>query len=423
MMSNQTMRVIRLVDHNAQFHLSSTKAGIEPFILNTIDLSDPNYMEQLSESVFSDGESGDFIAKCQCGDTVGNNRAGTICNMCDTVVSVGNLLDEDNLVCKNWLACPHELPNGWIMPKMYLNLSTWLSYGKDKKNYLDDILNVETPIPVDIMDVVKGKGFAYLHDNFDRIMDYFIHDHPVIRNKPDTLPMKHCIQLYRDRIWCHYIPILNTAINPIVSDDRTAFPKKRYSDTTADHILQAAISLSNLEFSPRKRNRAFHVEKTTYKAYKDIIAYTEDATKKYISVKKAIPRTHIFGSRFHWSFRSVIVPIVQKHYVHELHIPWKMAVNTLRVHILGVLGREYGLTINQALSKVRRALQVIDEDIRIIMNKFIEDSPFPGIPCLWDRPPSIRDGSVTLKYVTVIKTDLNDSSVGMSSIDVALANA
>lgn len=423
MISDETVRVLQLVDHDAQFALTRDRSGIDPIILNIFDLSDPNYIDQISDLIFSDGTGADFIARCQCGALEGNNKIGMRCNICESMVSQSNLLDDDNLVCRNWLEVPKELPNGWLTPKVYLNLANWLSYDKGRKNYLDDILDVDTPIPYDLVDVVHGKGFAYLYDNFDRLMDFFIKDHHVISKKADTPSMRFFLSMYRDRIFCHYIPILNSAISPIVSPDNGAGSKRRYSDVTADDILKAAVSLSRLAHSPKKKNRLLHVERTTFQAFKNIISYVEASTKNYVSAKKAIPRTHIFGSRFHWSFRGVVTPIVGPHDYYELHIPWRMAVNTLRVHLYGVLCGQQGMSINDAVTKVRRALQAVDEDILKIINQMIEDSPFPGLPCVWDRPPSIRDGSVMLKFWTKIKTDIDDSSVGITPIDVALPNA
>ena len=422
-LSDDTVRVLQLINHDSQFEMNQNQSGVNPIILNKIDLSDPKYIDILSDLIFSDGSGADFIARCQCGETEGNNKTGMICPICETVVARANLLDDDNLVCQNWLSCPPELPNGWLTPKIYLNLSNWLSYNKGTRNYLDDILDVDSEIPFELKDVIDGQGFGYFYNNFDRIIDYFVYNHPVISKKPDTTAMRFCLSLNKDRLFCHYIPILNAAVNPIVSSEDVGPNKKQYSDITADHILKAAVSLSRLEFSPKRKNREVHVERTTFKAFKDIIAYVEEATSKYISKKKAIPRTHIFGSRFHWSFRAVVVPIIGPHHYYELHVPWKMAVNTLRVHVMGALCREHHMSINQATSKVRQALQIVDHDVKAIMDRMIVESPFPGIPCVWDRPPSIRDGSVMLKYWTKIKTDLEDSCVGISSLDVALPNA
>lgn len=421
--SDDTVRVLKLVNVDEQFHYNEHKAGSKPVILNATDLSEPDYIDKLNALISSDGSGADFMARCQCGELEGNHRMGMTCPVCYTEVAVNNLLDENHLVCRNWLSCPQDLPHGWIAPKIYLNLAEWLSYNKRKNNYLDDILDVTTPIPFELADVVQGKGFHYLAENFDRIMDYFIRVHPVISKKPDTPAMRLCLELNREKVFCHYIPILNSALSPNSGDSSGSSNKKQYTDTTADAIRKAAISLSRLAFSPRKRkNHLYNVETTTFKAFKDIITYVEDATKKYISHKKAIPRTHIFGSRFHCSFRGVVTPITEPHLPDELHIPMKMAVNTLRVQIYGKL-LSRGYNINDAVAKLHMALQVVDEEILEIINTMIKESPFPGIPCVWDRPPSIRDGSIMLKFWTKIKTDIDDSTVGITPIDVALPNA
>lgn len=422
MMTDETIRVLKLIDHDYQFEFNQHQAGTNPIILNHADLSEPEYIDRLRAKISSDGGGSEFVARCQCGDMEGNILQGMKCPICLTEVAVNNLLDEDHLVCRNWLSCPSEIPNGWLAPKIYLNLADWLTYDKRKRNYLDDILDVETPIPFELADVVTGKGFAYLYDNFDRLMDYFINNHPVISLKPDTAAMKYCLQANREKIFCHYIPVLNSALSPVSNENVGTTNKKTYTDTTQNNVLRAAISLSSLEFAPRKKNRQFHVERTAYRAFKDVVAYVEEATKKYISHKKAIPRTHLFGGRCHLSFRGVVTPITSPHVYNELRVPWKLAVNTFRVHIYGYLFKEHKLSINDAVNKLNRALQIFDQDIYDILNRMIKDSPFDGIPCFWDRPPSIRDGSVMLKYITHIKTDIEDSTISIGVIDSALPN-
>lgn len=423
MLTDDTIRVPQLINHDQQFEFTQNHSGIDPVILDRFDLSTPDFIEQMTSQIFSDGSGNDFIAKCSCGHLEGNNKTGMTCPICHTVVMVNNLLDDNNLVCRNWLSAPKDLTSGWITPKLYLILSNWLSYGKGKSNYLDDIIDIDAPTPFDIADTIKGKGFMFLHENFDRIIEYFAYNHPVISKKADTPAILRCISLHRDGLFCHYVPILNAAIAPIISADNGGSKRNKYSEATADYVIQAAISLSALAFGPRRRDHMFNVERTAYKAFKNIITYFEESTKKYVSTKKAIPRMHVFGCRFHWSFRGVVVPICGPHDAHELHIPWKIAVNSLRDHLIGLLCRFYDLSPNDAHVKVRAALQSYDPIIDELFRKMISDSPFPGLPCVWCRPPAIRDGSVMLKFWTVIKTDLEDSSIGISPIDVALPNA
>jgi hypothetical protein len=108
-LTDDTVRVLQLIDHDAQFEFNQNQSGIEPVILNRIDLSAPNFVDQLSELIFSDGTGADFIARCQCGETEGNNKVGMTCPICETIVTRAILLEDDNLVCKNWIANPRSI--------------------------------------------------------------------------------------------------------------------------------------------------------------------------------------------------------------------------------------------------------------------------------------------------------------------------
>jgi hypothetical protein len=89
--TNNTVRVLRLVDHDAQFALNQDKAGSNPVILNLEDLSHPDYIERLNDLISSDGAGADYVAKCQCNNLVGNNRLGMRCPICHTEVEESTL--------------------------------------------------------------------------------------------------------------------------------------------------------------------------------------------------------------------------------------------------------------------------------------------------------------------------------------------
>lgn len=426
--TDKTIRMISLIDHDKQFETCRDKFNINPAILNAYDLTVPGFIETITALISTDGAGTDFIARCGCGDLEGEQRIGMRCDTCGQKVARESITEEDNLACRTWLKCPDELPHGWLTPNIYMCLASWLGYDRKKKkgarNYLDDILNVDGVVPVDISHVVTGKGFQYLYDNFDRIMKFFIYDHPVTSKKADTPAIEFMLDLYRDRIWCHYIPILPAALNPITRPDSESTARKRQADPISNLVLSAAIILSRIDFGPkRKRERDIIVERGVYEAYKNLIEYNDEATNKFISTKKAIPRTQMFGARQHMSFRGVIVPIVGDHNYDEIHLPWKMSVNLLRVHILAKLCNVYGYGLDTASLKIRKAINIYDPLIDEIMMGLIADSPYPGLPCLWQRPPSIRDGSVKLVFITKVKKDPKESAIGMTPIDVAWQNA
>lgn len=418
-------RILKLINHDDQFRFNVEQAGSDPVILNTFDLSNPDYIDALTDHIFADANSSGMVAKCQCGNLEGTKKIGMTCPICGTSVSINNLLDDNHLICRSWVSTPAELPNGWLTPRIYLMLTKWLTYDRSKKrNYLDDLLDIDAETPFDVADRFPGKGFGYVHDNFDRIIEYFAYLHPVTSKRADTEAILFTLALYRDRLFCHYIPLLNSAITPILDDANGNPKKKRYTDTTADFIMSAINTLSRLEFSSkRKRSKVEFVERSVYQAYREIIEYTQNATWRLLSRKPAIPRAQIFGGRMHETFRTVIVPITAPHTFDELHAPWALMVNTLRIHLFGVLTREKGYTPDEAGMIWRRALYSYDPMIHEIIDRFILESPRQGIPCLWHRPPSIRGGSVMLKFITRVKPDVSDRSMGVGVIDVALPNA
>jgi hypothetical protein len=276
----------------------------------------------------------------------------------------------------------------------------------------------------EIANVVNGRGFQYLRDNFDRLMDFFINDHPKISEKSESKTMRFFLDMYKDVIWCRYIPIMPAALNPITSRDPDSVQASRQIDPITTHVMEAASILSEIDFgTKRRKDRQLKVERQVWAAYQAIIAYNEEATRKFHSTKKAIPRTQMLGARMHLTFRAVIGPIIGEHVHDELHIPWSIGVNTLRVHIIGILQNRYDYMLVDAQRIHSRAITTYDKTVDDIMKSLIEESPCHGLPVLWHRPPSIRDGNVMLKRVTRIKTDINDPSISMTPIDVALPNA
>ena len=406
-------RFIPPVDMDIQFDLCQSHA----VVLNMFDFASEEFSDLVRNSVFHTSSEVDFVATCQCEHLRGNYLIGTTCPECHTEVRPDWSVADDHLRFRNWLSCPDKLPDGWLNPRAYLMLSRWLAHRKtDTTNYLDDILDTTTPIPVEISGVIKGKGFQYLHDNFDEIMNFFMNDFTKTAKKPITEFVRSYLVAYRHLIWCHYVPLASSALHPILSNEGTDRTKRQYSDTKADHILAAISGLSKLTCPSRRKNRQDEVEKTTYKAYKEFIAYIDELYDIVVDGKSAMPRSHIAGARLHWTIRTVITPISEPHDPDELWMPQKLMVSNFRVHLLGVLCREYGLSQSDAIKKHTNALVTFDPDIHEILERFVRESPFKGIPLLWHRPPTIRDGSIMCLFMTHIKKDMYDETVGIPPV-------
>lgn len=409
-----TWRILPPIHYDYHYERNQSRSSV----LDSFDFAAEGFSDLIRASVFHTSSEVDFVASCQCEHLRGNSLIGMTCPECGTKVEVRWDTDNDHLRFKNWVSCPEGLPNGWLNPRVYVMLHKWLGHKKigESSSYLDDILDITTPIPFEISEVVKEKGFGYLFANFDRIMSFFLNEFRPTSKKPSTEYVRAYLKMYTDVIWCHYIPLAPDVLHPILSKEGSEATKRRYSDTRADCVLRAIAGLSRLRHNKKKNDYRKDVEKTAFRAYKELITYRDEITDVVADGKKALPRSHMVGARLHWTYRTVITPINGPHNPDELHVPWKLLVNTLRVHIEGILGREYGLTINQIATKHTNALLKYDEDIHKIILRLIEESPFPGLPTLWHRPPTIREGSIMELFITKVKTDLTDDTISTAPI-------
>ena len=117
------------------------------------------------------------------------------------------------------------------------------------------------------------------------------------------------------------------------------------------------------------------------------------------------------------------MPLSGAHECDEIHLPWSSAVNLLRPHIRGRLMRKYGMSLGQAATRHRRALSCHDALIETIMNDLIAECPYKGLPCLFNRNPSIRTGSTQLLFITKIKQDVDDKTIEFSVLVATGPNA
>lgn len=433
---NTKRRILSLLNFDDMYAMNRDDA----IVLNTIDFSEPGYSKRLSENVFSRSSDLDFIARCECEHLQGNYYIGDICPKCKTEVTLDMEAASGHLRHRAWISCPKEI-HGWLNPVVYMMLTRWLSYGKrirttntnargevtnkGKKrhgNYIDDILDVTSPILPELEGIVTGKGFNYFFENFDYLMDYFLYHHKQTANKKSRDLIAYMLRDNRHKLFCRYLPILASALHPIVMSEGTSDNRRRYVDKNCQWVLSAAETLSYLEYSPRRNKKPKEIESATYSAYQNHMAYVFDISSKQLSQKRSLPRMHIFGSRLHLSFRGVIVPIIGPHEMDEIQIPWMIAVNLLKLHLIGRLMRRYGMTMGQAYNRQQAALQKFDPLINQLMNEFIAECPYKGLPCILNRNPSIRAGSLQLLFITSIKTDPHDETISVSSLILPLPN-
>ena len=350
----------------------------EPIIINKIDFNHTDYSEKIREMLYGKSADLTFIAECDCGYFQGNVYEGMRCPECHTVAKIGSGASSGILSNTAWLSFPDYIP-GVLHTRIYDILSKWLRLGNQNKSYLDVILDPEEEEPADIAGVFPGRGYQYFYDNFDEIMRYFMYTHKKTASK-DVVPyIQYVLTQYRHIVFCKHLPILPDKLHTAVS---TSPNGRAHVEHTSQYIIEAANKLSFLEYSPNKIQNPKRIDKMIHDAYRKYMVYaSEGIVSMRLGKKNSLPRQHIFGSRFHWSFRSVITPLPGPHRYDEMHIPWCIGVNLLRHHIISRLISAY------------------------------------------DYDPSLKKGSIQKLFITKVKTDMSDNTISFSVLVLKDPNA
>ena len=391
-----------------------------PVLLNKFDFSKKGYADQINSVTYSKGAEVTFSASCECGYLEDNFNIGMTCPKCGTKVEDSLITSKGAMEHKAWISFPKEIP-GVLHPTAYFVLSKWMKKGTT--NYIDLILDPRANVPNELKGVLRGHGFKYFHDDFDYLMEFFlsfIKKGSAKENQYTVMMYREFINRYRSVMFTRYLPALNSALHPITNAENA---DRKYADKGSQFILEAAHTLSHLEFYPKRTRRQDDVDLACFSAYKSHVAYLNDIIEKKLKKKTSILRKHVFGARFHWSARSVIRPITGPHRYDELHVPWAIAVNLLRVHIVGRLIRHHGMLANEAWNRQQNALIKEDPLIRSMIEDFIEECPYPGLPLFIQRNPSIRRGAAQIMYMTKVHKNIHDKTIGMSSLTIAAPNA
>ena len=427
------LRLIHLVNLDELFHSSLNKV-----ILTDCDFTKPGYSEYLRDHLHSKHDFVDNVATCECEHLKSNFYIGMTCPKCHTEVTLEDTGSENFEEHKVWIRLPDEIL-GALQPIAFFTLRRFLSYeskkaqktdsdkvsksSKKKPDYLEAIIDVTTPVHPDLQEFIPGKGFNYFYENFDYIMDFFLNKFKKTSRKKEVPIIKLFIQKYRDKLFCRHFPVLTSALHAVINSEGQKTGSTKYVDQYCQHVLHCATTLSFLRYKSKRHRTHKEIERLTFDAYNDLMEYDLEIIKKHLSEKRAIPRMHLFGSRLHLSFRSVISPIIGPHQVDELHIPFNVAVNTFRAEIRGRLMEGEGLNITEANNKVETALVKFDEEIYQILIGLIRSCPYKGIPVLWVRNPVVRVGGVELMFITEIKSDIGDQTISMSSLMCPFSNA
>lgn len=356
------------------------------------------------------------ISSCDCGHVTGNYMTGCKCPICHTVCKT-NFAEE--LKFRAWLEIPDFLPPV-LHPSVYLVLDNWLgSFSKAAGRVMQVLLNPDLPLPEEYQGTL-GQGFWFFYRNFDNIINFFATQYKKL-NTPEsrkkTANVLKFINLYRDRLFLRHIPALNASLHLSTQSGSIT-----YSDNVVKYIIQAKIELLQLIYVHYNATSADnYVDRRMLAMYQAFLDYSTAILNEKLLKKPGFIRKHLLGARLYCTARAVIIPLFDVHDYDEIHIPWLMAVQVLKLEIINVLMNRKGKTEREALAIHRRALAQFDPEVYEIMNTLLGecgcgDKKFKGLPVLMGRNPSLRLGAIFLLFATKIKPEFEDATVGISSL-------
>jgi hypothetical protein len=171
----------------------------------------------------------------------------------------------------------------------------------------------------------------------------------------------------------------------------------------------------------------------TYTAYKSYIAYIVEIISTKMAGKYGHFRKHMFGARFHGTFRAVIAPFSTPHRGDELHIPWVIGVSTFKTHLINILLSSQKYTFVEVIDKVHIAMSMYDRDVDLALQKLVREAGYktldkttgkkiwidlPGFPVLFNRNPSLATGSILLMYITKVKPCLRENPSDPDNVNI-----
>lgn len=367
---------LSMVDYN-QLFLDSPDA----IIANDDNILSSNLSKEFVDKVCSnnDGELA-FIPSCECRELTGMYFSGSICPVCKTEVSSAFI---NKLAHSVWISIPDHFPP-MINPIWYHILNGIPSIGSRGVKLMDAILDDTTNVPDQLQHIVTGRGFKWFYDNHETILDELFNAGGY--NKAARQYIAWVKLLYKKFKHCMFfkkIPILHKELHPVLTNEYNV----KQADRTSKEILDAVHDMTALALSKRNNtvsSKTFN--RNFYKIYKTILGYHTSIIDNKLGDKMATIRHHCLGTRMHWSYRSVIVPIQGVHNADEIELPWALVVNMFKLHILNKLIKR-GYDINKAVGAHMRALISYCPIIHGILQELIAECPWKGPVVLLGRNP------------------------------------
>jgi hypothetical protein len=413
---------LQLVNYDTQFKMHSGKS---PIIVNDMPAFSEDDKEKMNKFIYTTYANDllNNVPSCECGDTTGEYNMGVICPDCKQPVKP--FFDRD-LEPVTWIRAPNGV-KGLINPMVWMIMTDLFKQGDFSiVNWLCDTSykssNNSLKIPLMLEESQLERGYNNFLENFDDILERLVRL-PIfkgssnVRKKERADDFLAMVRMYRDSIFCQYLPLPHRSLLVIQENSLGVFV-----DPITTGAVDAIRTLAGID-SALSTLQLRAKENRTCKAIDKLAVYYDEMTRTNLSPKEGLYRKHVFATRSHFSFRAVISSITDAHNYDDIYIPWSVAISVLRLHVMNRLMR-MGFSPNEAERYMNEKALVYDPLIDRIFKKLIADTPNGrGIPATLNRNPSLTRGSIQSVYITAVKYNPKIPTVSMSIMVVRSLNA
>lgn len=401
---------------HVNFDQEFSKLTFNPVIINDCPTVTQQQKEYIDTLIYKRFES-DLLSnepQCECGEMSGRYKLGAVCRNCGTPVED---IMEQELYPLVWIRSPHgveRLINPIILTKLlnYFNKSNfsliewiintdYVSHGQ-KPLYLDSLIS---------MGVRRGYNnfVTHIEDYMNAIFNLSLFK----PKKGEHAPLYHLVMkaLREGTLLSHHVPLINRSL--LVIEETTV-------GKWVDPIVMGAIDAIRTVTSIDDPILDYTIRQKENRIAKSLIAlsnYYYDTLDKVLSGKPGMFRKHVFGTRNNFSMRNVITSLTKAHRYDELHVPWGSAVTTFRLHLMNKLLKR-GFIVNQAVALLNECVYRYDPLIGELFDELFAESRDGGLPCQFQRNPSLSRASAQRMWITKVKRDPSDPTISLSILAV-----
>lgn len=348
-----------------------------------------------SKKIFGKNSS-EYQYSCECGSLMGEFANGVMCNSCNTHVKKSQHL----LATMAWIKLPDDIK---VINPYFYNLIIKV-IGTKFKNLLKELPSAN----IDGQIVGEKNGFRHVCDNL----------HNLLVESANTDAKQQTVDFLIenwDNIFTNKIPVCNSRIRPVAIFNATNEIHFSKINSFYNKIISCTNRILALSIAERTDNIVNPLLFSIQECYNTI---NDDLIKMLVG-KAGIIRNTLVSNRVNFSSRCVITPLPVTCKIDEIHLPYIVCMELLKLNIINYIQKTKQVSFTIANELWFKAVSSFDEEIYEFIQKMLKQDEFStdekGMRILINRNPTISKASMLLMRLTHCKKDIKDLTMSISN--------